>query len=302
MDSILIQKLGIPFEIPVKYQERFGKRQKSRYLNFNGERYRIRFMPPSTQDNYIDVCPHSLLGRRCAFIFTKDQADKLEINYMKNWREVEQGGWIITDVDSPDDTFWVMQALRVNNNPAFPYITTPVGRFAKRGIIPLNANDRTNWNNVGYDNDYGNGAKRKSLSKKNLTMAFFIAAYIYKYGKYNESVIRKAYEMTHDYSCGNYRARQIMRNEMVQQEVARKLKELCNDQEVNEKWVVTQLKNIGEDEKSKDRMEAVSIIARIHSIPIDGYREIEAPKNKPKELTGDIEEAEILEELESKVG
>lgn len=238
-------------------------------------------------------------GVHFAYIYTVEQALERNIQFRKDWQKPsgvernyysqyvysQKNDWVVTEVVGPLDEFWVMQVLWRNEFPGFEYIRTPTGSYVIGRSKPFDGVDIqgqfTAGGNVPYHgNRAGVGSQRQHL------LTTFIACLIKEKGFFNKNIVSIAYKSAYGDSCTWRHVAWLMESEKIMTEIAKKLKELLNDHEVDEGFVVKQLKEMAEQDYDKEptrRERTVRLLGLMQGIPtLEDKKQLEAAKASGK--------------------
>jgi uncharacterized protein YdiU (UPF0061 family) len=165
----------------------------------------------------------------------------------------------------------------------------------------LHACDTWHQYSLGYQPAYQK--KDAILSHREELLSHFISKLVIQNGFYNINIVALAYKSAYSNTASRQKLYLIMRSDKIMGEVAKNLKDALHDNEMDVNWVMQQLKDMGEKDYDKDperRLEVVKLAAKMNQIPV--YDEQLPPP--PKELTSEVEEAEVevIEEDLRKVG
>lgn len=251
-----------------------------------------------------------------AFIYTLDQALELGIEFRENWKEenpniekkyfgdyvfCQREDWLITDADDNGE-LWVMQTLWRNENRQFPHIRTATGTYSwlRNGYKAFDGIDLQTQYRMGTSKPYAlTGFNNGILSPREKLLVTFIVSLIMEFGYYSRDIVRLAYRKAYTHSVPPtwQKIVDIMRSEKIMTEVAKKLAKKLESNEMQEDWVLTQLKSMGESDYEHDpkrRERVVRLVGAMNSMPTYEVQHIGSPNN-PKQ----IEDAEVLDDLKA---
>ena len=251
---------------------------------FNDEGIRIRALRKKENERWeiLDL-PKFPNGVHFAYIYTLEQAIDLGIKFRRDWKKphpdkekiwvgpnvyIQKDDWVITEEPGPMDEYWVMQVLWRNVGP-MPYIRTATGSYFLNGGKVFDGADMPGQYSISGEEAYQ--SKHRSFTQRERLLIMFISKLILEKGYYSKEVVELAYKSAYKNSPSWQKVILIMRSDKIMSQVAKILKEKLKEMELDEDWVLKQLKEMGENDHPKDarrRLEVVKLVGRMNDLPM----------------------------------
>jgi len=201
-------------------------------------------------------------------IYSKVEADRLEMKYLPDWREGDTGDWVLTD---DDHVVQIIRTYRDKSNRKLVHTCTMTtnagGKACKLDVVERQSRYSINGKSVNL--------KPKHLTAKIASMCSFVIA-----GMRPEQAFILSHYGTEasDKAVTKYvkeRARTLMASEVVKQEIKRTLGDRLERNGMSVEWLLRQYRALiegGENESAK--VSALNKISQFHGL--DGAMQ-EAP-------------------------